>query len=235
VTNKFYFAPPRQGKTYIVVAEAINEMKKGKKVYSNFPIITPDGKYISHVWKAEYIYENIQNAIIIIDEAQRDFDSQGHKALDVDEDTFFAASGHNGLEIRVISQNLTRVAKAIRDRMNEFIFVQAGLSIPFLKNREGKWGRPLYFIQTSYLTLEDLESHDKERIYLKERTLFKNYVANSYDTHYFKRTGDAFLPNNWLDELIIMKANTDQIKAIIEKHNKPSFFRRFKNRILKRD
>jgi hypothetical protein len=214
MTNKFYFAPPRQGKTYVVVAEAIDTMKKGKEVYSNFPIITPDGKYISKVWKPEYIYENIQNATIIIDEAQRDFDSIGHKALDVDEDTFFAASGHNGLEIRVISQNLTRVAKAIRDRMNEFIFVQSGFNIPFLKNREGKWGRPFYFKHTSYLTLEDLESHDKERIYLTSRTRFTNYIANAYDTHFFKRDGTPFEPNNWLDELVIMKANNEMIEKI---------------------
>ena len=37
MTNKFYFAPPRQGKTYVVVAEAIDYLKKGKDVYSNFP------------------------------------------------------------------------------------------------------------------------------------------------------------------------------------------------------
>lgn len=229
MTNKFYFAPPRQGKTYVVVAEAIKEMQKKKEVYSNFPIITPDGKYISKVWQPEYIYENIQNAIIIIDEAQRDFDSQGHKALDVDEDTFFAASGHNGLEIRVISQNLTRVAKAIRDRMNEFIFVQKGfLSIPFLKNREGQWGRPVYFKQTSYLTLEDLESHDKERVYLTERTLFKNYIAASYDTHYFKKAGEQFIPDNWMDYIIINKLNIEEVQKTIDNYNKPFLKRIFK-------
>jgi len=95
MTNKFYFAPPRQGKTFVVVAEALDYLKKGKTVYSNFPIITPDGLQ-SQVWQADFIYKNIQNALVIIDEAQQDFDSQTHKALNEDEDAFFATSGHNG-------------------------------------------------------------------------------------------------------------------------------------------
>lgn len=206
MTNIFYFAPPREGKTYVVVAEAIEYMKKGKKVYSNFPIITPSG-LISKVWKPEYIYENIQNALIIIDEAQRDFDSQTHKSLDENEDAFFATSGHNGLEIRIISQNLPRVTKAVRDRMNLYVFVKKGFSFPFAKDREGKWGRPLWFTKLSYLTLEDLESHNKERIYLTERILFKKEISQSYDTHYFKRQGETFEPPNWLDELIRMNAD----------------------------
>jgi len=217
MTNKFYFAPPREGKTYVVVAEAIEQLKKGKQVYSNFPIITPTGLQ-SKVWKPEFIYENIQNALVIIDEAQADFDSQVHKSLNEDEDAFFATSGHNGLEIRIISQNLTRVTKAIRDRCNEFVFVQKGkIIIPFLRDREGKWGRPLYFTTTSYLTLEDLESHSEERIYLKSRVLFRNFIAESYDTHYFKRPGDPFSPPYWYDYLKVLKADTSKVDNWFQK------------------
>jgi len=228
MTNKFYFAPPREGKTYVVVDEAIKTLKQKKEVYSNFPIITPSG-LMSRVWKKEFIYENIQNALVIIDEAQHDFDSQQHKSLDDNEDTFFATSGHNGIEIRIISQNLTRVTKAIRDRMNEFIFVQKGLPFPFYRDREGKWGRPLYFIKTSYLTLEDLQSHDKERIYLKERVFFNSETAKSYDTHYFKRQGEIFNPPTWYEELIKLNADTSKI-ILNQQKNKKSLF----SRILKR-
>jgi len=222
MTNIFFFAPPREGKTYVVVAEAIEYLKKGKQVYSNFPIITPSG-LISKVWKPEYIYENIQNALIIIDEAQRDFDSQTHKSLDENEDAFFATSGHNGLEIRIISQNLPRVTKAIRDRMNLYTFVKKGLSFPFLRDREGKWGRPLYFVKLSYLTLEDLESHNKERIYLTERILFKSFIAESYDTHYFKRTGTPFIPITWYEELKNLKADLSKVESWINPPKKESF------------
>jgi hypothetical protein len=223
MTNKFYFAPPREGKTYVVVAEAIEFLKKGKEVFSNFPIITPNGLQ-SKVWKAEYIYKNIQNALVIIDEAQADFDSQTHKALNEDEDAFFATSGHNGIEVRIISQNLTRVTKAIRDRVNEFVFVQKGkIIIPFLRDREGKWGRPLYFVTTSYLTLEDLESHIEDRIYLKSRVLFRNYTANSYDTHYFKRKGEKFNPPYWYEYLKSIKANTEQVDNYVQGINPHKF------------
>jgi hypothetical protein len=237
MTNKFYFAPPRQGNTFVVVAEAIDYLKKGKKVFSNFPIITPDGLQ-SQVWKPEFIYKNIQNALVIIDEAQADFDSQTHKALNEDEDAFFATSGHNGIEVRIISQNLTRVTKAVRDRVNEFIFVQSGkIFVPFLRDREGRWGRPLYFTTTSYLTLEDLESHIEERIYLRSRIFFKGYTAASYDTHYFKRQGEIFNPPYWYDYLKSIKANTEEVDKYIQGINPNKFsykiklmIQRFKNR-----
>lgn len=232
MTNIFYFAPPREGKTYVVVAEAIDYIKKGKQVYSNFPIITPDGK-MSKVWRSEFIYENIQNALVIIDEAQHDFDSQTHKSLDEDEDAFFATSGHNGIEVRIISQNLTRVTKAIRDRMNMFVFVQKGIGIPFFRDREGRWGRPLYFKKTSYLTLEDLESHDKEREYLVERIFYNAYIANSYDTHYFKRPGNPFSPPNWLDELIRLNANVPEALKHVKGSNY-HFIERLKSRFFSR-
>jgi len=211
-----------------VVAEAIEQLKKGKQVYSNFPIITPDGLQ-SQVWKPEYIYNNIQNALVIIDEAQQDFDSQTHKALNEDEDAFFATSGHNGIEVRIISQNLTRVTKAVRDRINEFIFVQQGrLFIPFLRDREGRWGRPLYFVCTSYLTLEDLESHIEERIYLRTRIFFSGYTAASYDTHYFKRKGERFEPKWWYDYLKEIDADTSQVDKYLFRVEKPTFREKLK-------
>jgi hypothetical protein len=209
MTNKFYFAPPREGKTFVVVKEAIDIMKNKRRVYSNFPIITPSG-FISRVWKPEFIYKNIQNAMVLMDEAQRDFDSQEHRSLDNDEDIFFATSGHNGIEIRIISQNLTRVTKAIRDRCNEFVFVQKGLPWPFIKDREGKWGRPLYFKTTSYLTMEDLAAHDSERVYTKSRVWYSREVALAYDTHYFKKQGEIFIPQTWMQELIEMKADMNE-------------------------
>lgn len=214
MTNKFYFAPPREGKSYVVVHEGVYDyLKKGKTVYSNFPIVTPDG-LSSRVWLPEYIYENIQNALVIIDEAQQQFDSQTHKSLDGDEDAFFATSGHNGLEVRIISQNLTRVTKAVRDRCNEFIFVQKGKIInPFRRDREGKLGLPLYFTTKSYLTLEDLESHSEERIYLKSRIWYSKYIANSYNTHYFKRKGSLFIPSHWTDNIVRYTGDINHVIA----------------------
>jgi len=231
MTNKFYFAPPREGKTYVVVAEAIEYLKKGKSVLSNFPIVTPDG-YVSQVWEPGYIYENIQNCLVIIDESQRDFDSQTHKSLDDSEDAFFAASGHNGVEIRIISQNLTRVTKAVRDRCNEFIFVQKGkiLNI-FRRDREGKLGLPFYFTATSYLTLEDLESHNEERIYTKSRVRYTEYIGKSYDTHYFKKKGSIFKPVVWTDNIVRYVGNIDHVIAIWEEPE--SIFGRFERMITR--
>jgi hypothetical protein len=183
-----------------VVAEAVEALDRNQFVLSNFPIVTPDGK-CSRVWKKEYIYENIQKALIIIDEAQRDYDSVDQKTLNPDEDVFFATSGQNSNEIRIISQQPTRVTKAVRDRMNEWCRVKVYLDIPFLRNREGKLGRPLIFSVTTWVTIEDMNSQNKERIYMREIVLFKKRIALSYDTHFFAKQGDLFNPPTWIEEI----------------------------------
>jgi hypothetical protein len=216
LTNKFYFAPPGGGKSYVVTSEAVEYLDHGKSVLSNYPIVTPDGK-CSRVWKPEYIYENIQDSLIIIDEAQVDFDSQEHKSLDSDEDAFFATSGQNGNEIRIVSQGITRVTKAVRDRMNEWVRVRVFLDIPFLRNARGKFGLPFYFSCTSWLSLEDMASQSKDRVYLHEFVRFKKRVGLSYDTVFFRNPEKPFIPDTWIDEI---KKRGGDIERLTERSHK---------------
>lgn len=200
MTNKFIFAPPGGGKSYIATEEAIDFLDRGKEVYSNYPIRSPRGRY-SRVWKREFIYKNVQNALIVWDESQQDFDSAECKTLDEDEDAFFATSGQNQLEIRIISQGITRVTKAVRDRMNEWIFVEILIDIPFLRNARGKLGRPLIFKSTVWLSLDDMASRSRDRVYLVNWHWFSKRVALAYSTVFFKRTGEIFTPPSWEEEI----------------------------------
>lgn len=203
MTNKFYAAPPREGKTYVVVNEAVGWLLREKAVYANFPIIFRQGTrlYQARVWKREYIYENITDALIIIDEAQSWYDSVETKTLPPDEDAFYATTGQNNLEIRIISQGVTRVTKAIRDRINEWVKVRKVLEIPFLRNREGKLGRPLLFVTEHFDTMEDMASKDKEKCLYKTWWWFNRLTSTAYNTHYFRNQGEKFTPPLWVDEL----------------------------------
>lgn len=204
MTNTFYFGAPRDGKTYVVTEEALDVMKAKRAVLSNYPIEMKDGTF-SQIWEPDYVRKNIQKSFIVIDEAQRDYDSQEHKSLDEDEDEFFATSGHNSNEIRVISQGVTRVTKAIRDRMNMWVLVRKVLDIPFMRNREGRLGRPLLFSKTTWLAFEDIGKKDK--VYTHEYVWFKTRTARAYNTHYFQKEGDPFKPPSWR-EIILQKGGT---------------------------
>ena len=85
--------------------------------------------------------------------------------------------------------------------MNLFLF-RSGFIIPFHKNREGQWGRPIYFKQTSYLTLEDLESHDKERC-ISQLELSLLIISLAVMILIILSGMVNYLsPNNWLEEII---------------------------------
>jgi hypothetical protein len=203
MTNTFFVAPPREGKTYIVVTKAVDKLLHGKKVYSNFPIIFwhKHKLYQSRVWKREMFRENITDALIIIDEAQAWYDSVDVKTLPPDEDAFYATTGQNNLEVMLISQGVTRVTKAIRDRVNVWCRVRLALDVIFLRNREGKFGRPLLFTATYYDRMEDLGKENEEVVLFKERIWFHAWIAAAYNTHFFRNTGEPFTPPLWTDEL----------------------------------
>lgn len=200
MTNYFYTAPPRQGKTFCAVAKGVEALKKQQFVLSNFPICYKN--LSSHVWKSGYVYENIRNALIIIDEAQHDYDSQNHQRLSEGEDAFFAYSGHNSNDIIIISQNPTRVAKAVRDRINFWCKIRSRISIPFLRNAEGKLGRPLLCSITYWDDFElFMSAKGNQGSLYTDWVLFRPSVANSYDTHFFASLGHVFTPSLWIDLL----------------------------------
>lgn len=200
MTNKFFFAPPGQGKSIIVTGMAVDRLDHKKSVASNYPIVTPDKvPKSSRLWEHSYIYKPIFDTLIIIDEAQQEFDSTVKKTLDPDEDTFFATTGQNGNDVLIISQGITRVTAAVRQRMNEWHKVRKVLDIPFIRDARGKFGYPLLFHVTVWESLEDMQSNNKERIYYSYFVWFNKRVAMSYNTTFFRNKGEPFIPQLWTD------------------------------------
>jgi len=208
MSNFFYFGPPREGKTYLVVQRAKDKLDANKNVLTNQPVRTKQGKF-SRVWKKSYVSKNIQNSLVIIDEAQVDYDSVEVKTLDQATDDFFAFSGQNCNEVIVVSQGPTRVTKALRDRMNYWVKVEKCLDLFFIRNREGKFGYPLLFRSLTWNSFEDMQSGDRKKA-LVQYHLFRRSVAECYNTHFFANTGEIFTPPTWREELIALGRNPDE-------------------------
>jgi len=190
-----WFGAPREGKTYSCTRLAVQRMEKGRKVFSNYPIITRGKKMFSTlVWKDEMIYENIHRCDIIIDEAYRSYSSREFKNFNKDMHTFFATNGHNDIDVHLIAQNPARIDVIIREITNYYHFVKK-VNFPLLS-------RPLYFLNMVYLLEEDMLTRSKERTHYMERYFFQKHYAEAYDTHYYRNYDDkVFEPQTWLEKI----------------------------------
>lgn len=182
---KIIFASPGEGKSYLATKYAYDALKKGRVVFSNYPIITPGG-LSACIWKAEYALENVHDAVIIIDEAYRDMSSRDFKKFTVEEHTFFATNRHNNLDIYLLAQNPARIDVILREITSEFLFMKK-ISIPFTwwLNKLEDCNIPFLFIAYGYLDeLSLARRHDGDSDTLRY-AFFNRKVAKSYDTHFF--------------------------------------------------
>lgn len=181
---------PGEGKTYSVTAWAIDAMKAGRPVFSNYPIIWKGMS--SMKWKPEYakMPHPPVNAVICIDEAYRYYNSREFKNFSVEEHTYFATNRHNNLEIYLIAQNPARLDKVIQE-ISQFILCRKIGFLSFIL------GFRCYY----YEFLEDLSRRragDRESHYRVEFRFFSKKVANAYDTHYFGvNSKNVFIGECW--------------------------------------
>ena len=199
---KIVFAPPGQGKSYYATHKARKAMEKGRLVFSNYPILTPKG-ISSRIWKPEYALENIQGAMIIVDEAYRDYNSREYKDFTTEVHTFFATNRHNGLDIILIAQNPARVDMVLREITSEFLFMKK-IAIPMTEY-------PLLFVAYGYLDELSLANRHLGESDTLTFIPFRRKTAKSYDTHFYSNDGEIFEGEPWITEekakLLIAKDN----------------------------
>lgn len=200
------WGPPGAGKTYFATREALRQHGKGRSVYSNYPVVDARSGWSSYVWKPEYIYETVTDAVIIIDEAYRDYSSREYRKFNADMHTFFATQRHNDLDVFLIAQNPARIDVVIREIVNVFYYVRKWFELPLVRI-------PLGFTVTGYLTEEDMNSRatDAKAIYSRERIIYSPRVAAAYDTHYFRAGEQTLSPITWSEyqkTLIVAESNT---------------------------
>ena len=203
-------APPRSGKTYFATHLAVKELKhigtrKGyNRIYSNYPILDHKTRKSTFKWEKQYSYENIQDSMIIIDEAYTQYSSRNYKKFTEDDHAFFALNGHNGNDIYIIAQNAARVDVIIREMCNEMYYIRK-TTLPFSD-------RPLWFWVHTYQDLNEMAKMTPDPFLAVKRRpmLFRKRVSKAYDTHYFRKPGEeTFNPVLW-SELITNPDETIQ-------------------------
>jgi len=216
---------PGFGKSYTATQDILALLRSGRRVYSNWPVVSQDKKYSSLVWEEWMVHEVIVDADVYIDEAYRDYDSTDRDSVDQDTHTFFATNRHNDVNGVLIAQNVARIAKKIRE-IAEYEYVQK-VTIPYplwlpyvlfirwlmlhgvnplhydinhpprLKNP-----RPLWFTIYTFESEEKAQKGNTSDAVGVERMLFTYDTAHAYDTHYFRSDDtDPYMSVPWLDYL----------------------------------
>lgn len=184
---------PGEGKTYFATMQGLRSMKEGKICLSNYPIVSPDGKYRSCIWKKEYatLPSPPTNCTIIIDEAYRDYNSRRWAEFKNEEHIYFSTNRHNKLEIYIIVQNPARIDITLQEIAN-FI----------LASKISFFGLFTFGFKYQYFAfLEDLSAKKVgiNKSYKSQLVRFKKYIAKSYDTHYYRiQNIEEFKPEPWI-------------------------------------
>ena len=208
---------PGSGKTYIATLFVLEALKQGRNVFTNFPVVSVDGRYVSKVWKPEYmtieekfsysdprsgkhvtetyIGKNLSRAVIVVDEALRDFWSREIGSFTKDDALWFSTCAQHEISFYYITQHENRIDTIINDCANLFIVVEK-VELPVLEI-------PLYFDLTYWNDEQEMKNslyHPELVPYDTERYWFNKDVAGAYDTHWFAHDKrPIFEGETWID------------------------------------
>lgn len=230
------WAPPREGKTFYATWLVLRALQKGRKVYTNYPVIHTIKQrpkfYKKKVqvvlstlkWDKLFAKHNITDSMIVIDEGYIDYSSRDFKAFTKETHTFFATNGHNNNDIYIIAQNPARVDLIIREMANVFIHVRKH-SFPWSTN-------PLWFTVEGYLTQEDfaLRHSSPNAVYTRRQLLPSKAVKKAYDTHYYRNGDNDFNYTTWSEYLTCMDSEASDLGSIelpYQKGGVVNLFKRF--------
>lgn len=188
-------APPSGGKSYLITAIVNEIFNEGtRRVYSNFPIRTRDGKHCSYYWEPKLMFENLSGNVLVLDEAHKYFWSRDFKSFDQKDKDWWSTTGHNEVTVYVLTQELARIDCIITDKATMIWDIEK-VQIPILEI-------PLYFRVTQWASKEAYTAAfrgmmAKPPIAVKFY-FFNQSIADMYDTHYFRANfGDPYIGMTW--------------------------------------
>ena len=195
-------APPSQGKSYIVtwIVDQIFKEKK-RKVFSNYPIRSLDGKDCSfYIDKTLLMSQNLNGQVIVLDEGHKLFWSRNFKNFTDEEKNWWSTAGHNEQTIYILTQELGRIDVIIQDVATLIWDIQK-VSVPFLDI-------PLWFNITQWSSKEAYMADQKGMLnkppFREFRVLFSQNIADMYDTHFFgTKFGLPYGGIRWDDYLLL--------------------------------
>jgi len=164
---------PGSGKTYVLTRYALEYLKKGLQVYSNYKI-NWEGDNL-HYWLDTKDLRDVENGIIIMDEAHVYFNSRRWDNLSTDMQRKLQQHRKEGLHIWGSCQHEARIDVVFRELVSSFY--QCKKMITSRENAK----KPFGLICVSQYYPEDLKSQDKKAFSRKYYTIKKKY-CEAYNT-----------------------------------------------------
>lgn len=177
-----YTGYPGTGKTFGLTFRAYKEMKKGRKVFSNY--------YIKGAFKLTFDdlvnFTFPEGSCVIIDESGRYFNARKWQSLPSEIFDLFTLHRHMQLDLLVAVQNFNRIDIALRE------------VIELVWWATNPWWSP-FFIYEGY--------YDVDKLGMKGEANMRNYVSRYtrarklYDTHAMSKTIDkGYIPEILWDD-----------------------------------
>jgi len=190
---------PGSGKSTMASVLALKHLKAGYVVYSNFPI---HGCRKLDLTK-DIMHYNLENALILIDEAGIEYDSRDWQKFSKESVEFYKTHRHYKLRVILFTQYWDDVDKKIRNLTNKIYVVRKSLIPFFVKCKEIK----------SFLGVSDekqiVMQYDFKPVYLLGTRLYFVYFARRM----FDSWSHRELPEkDW--ELWDLKIVKNQIKQV---------------------
>jgi len=164
---------PGSGKTYALTRIALDELKKGKQVYSNY-FIRWEGDNL-HPWKNSAELSAIKQGVIIMDEAQIYFNSRKWDSLDENLQYKLQQHRKDGLDIWGTVQHESRLDVVMRELVSRFF--RCSKLIGSGEGSKTPWG----VIKMLEYNPEDMQKKAKEGIDRKWFFIKKEF-CDAYDT-----------------------------------------------------
>lgn len=111
-----YIGMPGSGKTYLMTKMAMKKLKKGHRVYANYPLQGATGIYnqISELYDIKRLPDEKLSPIILLDEAGLAAPAGSWKAIPFDVMSHWRQHRHAGVNIFYTAQDLRDVATPLR-------------------------------------------------------------------------------------------------------------------------
>jgi len=169
---------PGSGKSYNLARIAIENLQKGKNVFSNVKINVKNFKVKGQFYYYENLnqFKNVYDGIVIMDECQRYINSRRWQELNQEIELKFQAHRHHSIDIYGATQNLNRADKIIRELSHEVVIIKKFFNIFLLKYYEPE--------QYELKTKKSLKS---------EYYFFNKKIANTYDTKQLRNASKSDL------------------------------------------
>jgi len=183
---------PGSGKSYCATKIGLDRMKEGRTVFSNFSIVSVDGKYCSRVIEGvtstgevietikKLMRQNLTRCVLIFDEAHLFWWSRDFKRFTQEDKNFFTFLAQHEIEVYYIVQHENRMDTIANDCATLYGVVEK-LIIPFID-------MPLRFTITWWSDEELIRQSIRDSSivpYLIEHFWFSKDVASAYDTRFF--------------------------------------------------